>query len=199
MFQECFQCARRQRVFAGILDMQDTMSSWQYDPQKFEELIVFVASRCADDPSFGDTYLNKVLFFADALAVQTFGKPITGARYQKLKWGPAARALLPARKELVAQGDLTVETVGDRRVTRANREPHDVFSQDEVELVEKVIDAFRGMWAIHVSDVSHELSPGWNLVEMGEDIPLESQFISRRPVSEATLQRGRELAERYGW
>jgi len=175
------------------------MSSWHYDAEKFEELIVFIAQCCADAPEFGDTYLNKVLFFSDALALQTFGKPITGARYQKLKFGPAARALLPARRGLVERGEVAVEMVGDRRVTRALREPHPVFSAEEIELVREVIEAFRGMWAIHVSDASHELSPGWNLVEMFEDIPLESQFISTRPVSEATLQRGRELAKQYGW
>jgi methanogenic corrinoid protein MtbC1 len=50
-----------------------------------------------------------------------------------------------------------------------------------------------------VSDASHQLSPGWNLVEIGEDVPLESQFISTAAIPKATLQRGRELAERYGW
>jgi hypothetical protein len=176
------------------------MSDWRFERDKFRELIVFVAGRCADEPSFGDTYLNKVLFFSDALALQTYGAPITGARYQKLKHGPAPRALLPIREEMVRDGDVTVEMVGDRRVTRAEREADpSLFSADELGLVDQVIDAFRGLWAVHVSDLSHELSPGWNLVETGEDIPLESQLISTAPVPKTTLQRGRELAERYGW
>jgi hypothetical protein len=174
------------------------MTMWAFERDKFRELIVFIAYRCADDPNFGDTFLNKALFFSDALALQHFGKPLTGARYQKLKWGPAPRALLPLRDELIEERVVTVEVVGDRRVTRATRDALPVFSDEEVDLVEQVIDAFRGMWAIHVSDVSHELSPGWNLVEIGEDIPLESQFIARR-VSKATLERGRELAKQYGW
>ncbi len=175
------------------------MTKWTFEREEFKELILFIAWRCDDDPAFGDTYLNKVLFFSDALALQNFGRPITGARYQKLKWGPGPRALLPVREEMVREGLLTVETIGDRRVTRAVRDAKPVFSEEQIELVEKVIEAFRGIWAIHVSDASHELSPGWNLVEVGEDIPLESQLISTRPLPEAHLQRGRELAERYGW
>jgi uncharacterized phage-associated protein len=175
------------------------MTRWKFDREKFKELIAFVAWRCADDPNFGDTFLNKVLFFSDALALQHFGEPITGARYQKLKYGPAPRALLPVRDEMVKEGVVTVETVGDRTVTRATRDAEPVFSEEQRGLVEAVIEAFRGMWATHISDASHELSPGWQLVEMGEDIPLESQLISTRPVSETTLRRGRELAKLRGW
>jgi hypothetical protein len=41
--------------------------------------------------------------------------------------------------------------------------------------------------------------PGWNLVEIGEDIPLETQMTSLRPAPEKVLERGRELASTYGW
>lgn len=171
-----------------------------YDSAKFRELVLFIADRCSDDGSFGDTHLNKVLFFSDAYALQHLGQSITGARYQKLERGPTARALLPVRKELVASGDATVEMVGTRRVTRALRKPDmAAFSPDEVELVERVIGLFRGEWAVHVSDTSHQLSPGWNLVEIGEDIPLETQLIATTPVPAGVLERGRELAARYGW
>lgn len=177
----------------------NAMHSWNYDAEKFRELIVLIADRCADDSSFGDTYLNKVLFFSDALAVQNRGEPITGARYQKLPMGPAARALLPARRQLVEDGAVTVDKVGDRTVTRALRKPAPIFSEDEIELVEEVIKVFHGMWAAHISDVSHQAAPGWNLVEMHDDIPLESQMISTHPPSKAALERGRELAKRFGW
>lgn len=174
--------------------------SWQFDRDKFRELIVLITDKCADDASFGDTYLNKVLFFSDASAVQAFGEPITGARYQKLAHGPAPRALIPIREEMIEAGDVRVEMIGNRRVTRARRRADLTrFSKEQVELVEGMINAFRGLWAVHVSDLSHELSPGWNLVELGEDIPLESQLISTTPIPKETLQRGRDLAEQFGW
>lgn len=176
------------------------MPTWDYNAEKFRELILYVTHCCADDSSFGDTHLNKVLFFSDAFAVQHLGEPITGARYQKLKWGPAARPLLPVRDEMVEEGVVEVAMVGRRRVTRPLRKPAtSMFSERQLELVDEVIALMRGKWAATVSDESHLNSPGWNLVEMNEDIPLESQLISRTPPPDRVLARGRELAVKFGW
>jgi uncharacterized phage-associated protein len=175
------------------------MADWSQNTNKLRELILFVADRCAEE-QVGDIYLSKVLFFSDAFALQHLGEPITGARYQKLPLGPAARALVPLRNEMIENGDVAVEMIGKRRVTRALRKPDTSrFSEDEIKLVERVMDLFRGYSATVVSDASHDLSPGWNLVEIGEDIPLQSQLISTAPPSLEALQRGRELAEKFGW
>ncbi len=176
------------------------MSDWTYNADKFRELILYVVDRCAEDPYFGDTHLNKVLFFSDAFALQYLGKPIAGARYQKLDFGPAARALLPARDEMAAEGEVEVAMVGKRRVTRALRPARtESFSQAELELVDEVIKLVEGKWARTVSEESHLNSPGWNLAEMKEDIPLETQLISRRKAPPEVIAQGRELAARYGW
>ncbi len=119
---------------------------FRYHQDKFRELILYIAHKCADDQAFGDTRLNKVLFFSDAFALQYLGEPITGARYQKLKHGPAARALLPVRGEMEAHGDLRTELVGDpaRRVTVALRGPDmSRFSEAEMELIDEVIRIFQ--------------------------------------------------------
>ncbi len=148
------------------------MVDWSQDTDKLRELILFIADRCVEE-KVGDVYLNKVLFFSDAFALQHLGRPITGARYQKLALGPAMRALVPLRNEMIDDGEISVEMVGKRRVTRALREPDtSIFSDAEIKLVERVMDLFRGYSATVVSDASHDLSPGWNLVEIGEDIPL---------------------------
>jgi len=175
------------------------MADWSQNTAKLRELILFIADRCADE-KVGDVYLNKVLFFSDAFALQHLGEPITGARYQKLPLGPAARPLVPLRNDMIDDGDVEVEMAGKRRVTRALRKPDmSIFSDEEVKLVERVMDLFRGYSATVVSDASHDLSPGWNLVEIGEDIPLQSQLISTAPPSPEVLRRGRELAEKFGW
>ena len=61
------------------------------------------------------------------------------------------------------------------------------------------MDLLRGYSATVVSNISHDLSPGWNLVEVGEDIPLETQMISRAPIPAEVLERGSELAQKFGW
>src|SRR5437763_1860100 len=104
------------------------------------------------------------------------------------------------RREMVADGEVEVESVDKRTVTRALRDPNmSCFSEDEIRLVEHVIELFRSYSAMGVSNASHDLSPGWNLVEIGEEIPLESQFISKRPVPAEAVQRGAELADKFGW
>ena len=168
---------------------------FRYDEDKFRELVLYVAHRCADDRGFGDTRLNKILFFSDVFALQYLGEPITGARYQKLKFGPTPRALLPVRRGMEAEGALRTETVGDppRTVTIALRGADmSHFSDAEVELIDEVIGLFEGKTATLVSHLSHLNSPGWNLVEMHEDIPLESQLLSTGSPPPEVLERGRE-------
>jgi uncharacterized phage-associated protein len=180
------------------------MAAVKYDPRKFQELVVYVAEQTADDPSFGDTNLHKVLYFSDFFGYVSLGAPLTGARYQKGKYGPTARPLLPARAALERKGDVRVESrqIGDssQRVTRAERSANrDLFTDEELELVDDVIQRLRGRSAVSVSALSHRESPGWNLVGMGEDIPYSTALISREAPSEETLARGRERAARLGW
>lgn len=180
------------------------MAPVTYHPEKFRELIVYVAEKMGDDPNFGDTTLNKVLYFTDFFGYKRLGKPVTGARYQKGQFGPTARALLPARRALEEGGDLHTERhrAGDtsRRVTRAERSAQtDLFTEEELELVDDVIERLRGRTALNVSALSHRESPGWNLVDMGEDIPYSTALISSKAPSKETLARGRERAARLGW
>lgn len=72
--------------------------------QRFRELIVYIASKSIDDPSFGATKLNKILYYSDFKAFERFGVPLTGAPYFRLKNGPAPRIMIPVRDELVAEG-----------------------------------------------------------------------------------------------
>jgi hypothetical protein len=175
-----------------------------YDPDKFRELLVYVAEKTGDDERFGDVKVNKVLWFADFRAYNELGRPITGATYQKLKLGPAARAFVPARKQLV---DERAVDVGTRRVgphnqtfTRARRSAKtELFRHEELALVDRIIEWLGPRSATDVSDLSHEQSPGWNLVEMAGVIPYHTALISTDPPSERALRRGRELAARFGW
>lgn len=169
-----------------------------YDEKKFQELILYIAEKSADDPSFGDTKLNKLLFFADFFAYANFGAPITGATYQKLEHGPAPRRLLPARSELVKQGRVTVVKKGryHRRRVTVPRESADtrLFDSQELELVDELIDVLQHSDATDIRDLSHRVSAGWNLVEMYEDIPYETVFVSTRQPPPRAFERGREIA-----
>jgi hypothetical protein len=176
----------------------------RFDRNKFRELLVYIAERSADDPYFGDTKVNKALYWIDFHGYCQLGRPVTGARYTKQPRGPLATALLPVRDELVAEGALQVEErqVGDyaARITAPLRSADtSMFSEDELELADSVINRLKGRWAVTVSAVSHQQSPGWNLVQDGEEIPYSTALISTEPLSGETTERLREAAARLGW
>ena len=174
-----------------------------YDERKFIELMLYVASRLETDRSGGATKLNKVLFFADFAHVRRTGRPITGATYQKLEHGPAARRLRPVRDQLVASGAAELcqeEFLGyqQHRLVPLRQADLSVFSDDELSTIDKVLSDLDGLNARQVSDLSHE-EAGWRLVDLGDDIPYEAALVGARQVSTPTsLRLQREAAQRHG-
>jgi hypothetical protein len=177
------------------------MKSFREDEKKLSELILYISQKCANDPCFGATKLNKILFFSDFLFYGNTGKPITGVEYQKLPHGPAPRRLLPIRKKLESQGALGVQPVnlrsGNVQHKLVNLRPPDLslFSGEEIATIDSVIEGLRKDNAESVSELSHRMV-GWRVVEVGEVIPYTTVFISNAPLSESEIIRGREIASK---
>lgn len=181
---------------AGVYERPD------FDEKKFRELVLHVASRLEGDPTYGATKLNKVLFYADFFYYGEHGTPITGATYQKLRFGPAPRELLRIRDELIKSGDAALKVSRYLGSTQkrlvALRDPYlVVFSSDEIELVDEVIETLRSVPAGEVSRISH-YHLGWQLAEEGEDIPYFTVFLSGAPLSADDVDRGQMLAKEHG-
>ena len=174
-----------------------------YDERKFTELVLHVASCLQHDGAGGATKLNKVLFFAEFAHVRRTGHPITGAVYQKLEHGPAARQLRPVRDMLIADGEASLvaeEFLGyqQHRLVPLRGADLTVFSAEELATIDKVLDDLRGLNARQVSDLSHE-EAGWRLVGFGDDIPYEAALVGARQVSTPTSCRlEQEAAARLG-
>jgi len=78
-----------------------TTSFAEKSPDKrLGELMLYVAWKCADDPKFGATKLNKILYFSDFLSFLRTGEAITGSEYVKQKNGPIPKHLVPVRESL---------------------------------------------------------------------------------------------------
>lgn len=163
------------------------MDTPKYDEQKFKNLILYIAQRSEDDPNFGATKINKILFFADFDAFAKTGKPITGARYQRLPQGPAPRALLPVKKEMLADGSINERevlrhsTYQQKRIVANKNTNMDLFTGEEIAVVDAVIARLRPETARRVSDLSHERD-GWSLAENGEEIPYFTAILHDGPV-----------------
>ena len=162
------------------------MTSPKFKRDKFIELVLYVSERSETDSKFGETKLNKLLFYADFLAYRDFGRAITGARYQKLPFGPAAVAMKPIQEELVADGDLVIRPGlrggYEQKKPIALRDPDlSTFSGIEIALVDELIKSFWDLDATQISHLSHN-EIGWRLGQLGEDIPYETIFVeSIRP------------------
>lgn len=61
----------------------------EFDSKKFNELIVYIATRLGPEAALGRVKLAKLLMQSDFGAYELRGAPITGATYEK--WG--ARSL----------------------------------------------------------------------------------------------------------
>jgi Antitoxin SocA-like, Panacea domain len=180
------------------------MQLFSFRSDKFAELMLYVAREAADDPTFGAVKLNKVLFYADFGAYAELGQPVTGARYQRLHFGPAARAMLPVQNELIRFGHAALEFenyFGLKQSRLVPKRDPDLsqFSQRELDLVDRAIKTFWGMDATSLSQLSHDESKGWQIVQDGEDIPYGSVFLSTEEPPGGAIELGQRLASQHGW
>lgn len=163
---------------------------------RLRELMLFVAERCQDDPNFGVTKLNKILFYCDFLAFGKFGKPITGIPYNKLPYGPVPTGAESTRRQMERDGDVFVVSDGyspfrPKRIVPRRAADLNIFSGPEVALIDGVVNALADATSSQARDVSH--GKAWETVEMHEPIPYEAIFISDEPYTEADVARVHEL------
>jgi hypothetical protein len=77
------------------------------------------------------------------------------------------------------------------------RQPNlDIFTGNEISIVDSVIAELEDATAEAASDLTHKMV-GWLLANDGDTIPYCSILVSNRPLTENEVQRGRELAAKY--
>jgi hypothetical protein len=183
------------------------MPDWDrfdFKSRKFKEMMLYFSQRGLDEGLvIGSTKLNKLLFFSDFRAYYDRGEPITGARYQKLKNGPAARQFVPMRDRLLADEEVRwkekQENELDDVLIPLSKPNLEIFTDDERKIMDEVFEELRPFNATAASDYSHLRSAGWKVVDEREDIPYESAFVSTDPAPQEAIELGRELAARYNW
>ncbi len=175
----------------------------EFQPEKFKELIIYIAQKCVDDPTFGAIKLNKILYFSDFYAYADTGIPITGANYFRLPQGPAPRQLVPTREELLNSGDIcqvksTYHGYPQDRIANTREANLDLFAAREIAMVDDIIQKLWGINAADISRYTHRLA-GWRIADDNGDIPYESVFISDEGLTEDDCERAKELVHDFGW
>lgn len=182
------------------------MSEIIFEEEKFRELLIYIAKKCEDDTFWGATKLNKQLFFADFLAYEQFGKPITGADYMAIDHGPVPRRLVPIRADMEVEGDIHREIKLHQDRIIADRAPElSKFSNEELALVDEVIDALRNVLADEISELSHKFA-GWmaaivegQATKKNVTIPYETVFVRKAELTQEERQQTLAMASEYGW
>ena len=170
--------------------------------KRLGEAILYVCAFCETDEAFAMTRLNKILFEADFLSFLTRGVPVTGVRYQRLKFGPAPKSMPHRLRELQQENALHIRAVDylgqmQQRPIGLRKPDLSCFSADDMAVLHKVMRDSWGKSAVEVSDASHRIE--WKTRHDGDLIPYEAVWLSNDGVSSDEIERTRELAAEHGW
>ncbi len=174
-----------------------------YNHEKLSELILYIAQKNEDNPKFGATLLNKILFLSDFHTHSKYGESITGESYFRLDKGPAPRFLKLIKETMKSGGDLKEEKKSFFKYKQHRllplREPNlSLFEDWQIQIVDKAIEYLWNKSATDVSDWSH-LYAGWKFTPDSLDIPYSSVFWKDPKditISEKTKKRAIEVARR---
>ena len=160
---------------------------------RLRQMILYVSLQSMETPRFGRIKLNKILWKSDFDAYAARGVPVTGCAYQRLRLGPAPRAMLPLLNEMIQTGLLSEEVtnfgdgIEERRPVALNQPNMCYFSQDDIGYVGRAINYYWPLTGMETSDDSHGLA--WQTRSDREPMPYQSALLSDRLPGAAQMQR----------
>lgn len=149
--------------------------AYTFDEEKMKQLILYFAADSINDMNFGKTKLNKLLFFADFKAYLNYFEPITKAKYIKLQNGPVPDNIDVFIQELIIDGYAEYKKINkygriQKQLIALKEYNLDLFKPYEIDIINKVLNQFKDMNNMGISDYSHEYA-GWKYAMYGEEIP----------------------------
>lgn len=161
----------RKRLIESILTHQEDIYNGfrRFDFEKLENLIGYIADKVNN---LYQTSLNKYLWYIDFLYFKKYVRSITGLRYMKYEFGPiieefAYKDILNYKsdKYYIEENELNDRTT----VKIKSNQNYDlsIFTEDELEVINKVIDKFKNKNCTELSNLSHE-EQGWIDTPLGK-------------------------------
>jgi hypothetical protein len=143
---------------------------------RLKQLVHYVCDKCKDEPGFGATKLNKILWYVDTFTFLKSGKPLSGdTKYVRRKYGPAPYQILRILRRLENDRSILVKEskyYNQIKTDYVVLEPPDetIFSADEREIIDGIAQAVCRRTAKEISELTHDNV--WEAAEEGEEIPL---------------------------
>ena len=184
----------------GATAMRPTIK-FEENPSQFQELVLYISQKCANDQKFDTLKLSKLLFFSDFLAYAHFGKPITGFEYIKMEKGPAPRRIREIKLQMETERSLGLQKLPLRDWKRpVNLRDPDLsqFSAPQISLVDNLIEALKEAESEDVSTFTHDWLCWKMTPSLGQTIPYEMVFLSHEEPTPADVERGRAVARELG-
>jgi hypothetical protein len=181
------------------------VADFEFNRGKFKELVLYLSECSADDEGFGMVKLNKLLYWCDFESHRALGRPMTGETYEKQEYGPVARDLPIVLDELAASGYVIWQRLPSgpysRKVPTAKSEADLYqFSQAEIAIADRALEALAEHGGRAASEWSHEKSVGWNVArEYGDPISYDTAFISPDGIPPEDLKRAEGYVRERGW
>lgn len=155
---------------------------FELDKEKFLDVVHFVIDYVLDTHgtyALGNTKLHKIVYYADMLHYLDHGIPMTGAEYQRQKFGPTARHLSWALSKLKNAQNISVTNsnfYGYNKVDYSclSKPLSNKINSYDKDLIKHVSDFVCVQTASEISEFSHDTV--WESVPMGERIPYYASF-----------------------
>ncbi|MRS03382.1 DUF4065 domain-containing protein [bacterium] len=149
--------------------------------KRIKEMILYVSDKSKNDPAFGSTKLNKILFTADFYFYGLTGRSITNCKYIHLDRGPAPKGMMEILNELVTEDKIEIKETSYFGFNQKRVIPRVIynlssFSDDEKTFVDAVIKQFESWNGSELTNWTHSLLP-WRLTSKNEEIPYHSIFM----------------------
>jgi len=167
---------------------------------KLRELILRISKLCEGDSHFGAVKLNKLLFYSDFNAYVQLGRTITGQAYKKSELGPVPKKIEETLAHMERKRDISIRNENvpggyvQRRAIPLRDAKVNMFTVDELSIIDDVICRFHDTTAMDLSELSHEFL-AWNVCQLREDIPMEATLCNKPVLTDREIRAGKALEE----
>lgn len=163
---------------------------FRFDPEKALNLVLYVAQEV---PNATFHTISKVIYFADKLHLQRYGRLICGDSYVAMKHGPVPSEIYDMMKDVRGDGNSdhwhtareAFEVEGRATVVPHRAPDFDVFSSSDLECIDESIKDYGHLSFTQLTELSHDAA--WNATDDNDMIDLE-EIVATLPDSAALLQ-----------
>lgn len=170
---------------------------------RLRQLVLYVARRCETAKRFGGIKLNKILWKSDFDSFAMRQIPVTGRRYQREKFGPIPREMLPLHREMQQKGLIRIELVDfgedvvEHRTIAVVAPDLELFTPDDLRFVNAAIQYYWNLTGMETSDDSHGVA--WQTRANGDPMPYELAFLSDKLLGPKQKLQAKRLMSERGW